>query len=84
MADRPATLDEVVAELQALQAAGHGACPVFYEYDCSYLPVYPDDSWGTVVAIEMTDDMPQRYREDTMDVGRLAVILGDNPCAGNT
>lgn len=75
MADRPVTLDELIAELQTIQAAGHGACPVFAEYDCDYLPVHTDEVY--VTARSVTDDDIQSNRFPGAHGHALVVLLGD-------
>jgi hypothetical protein len=85
------TLDEFVAELVALQAAGHGQARMFYEYDCAFHPVDPRPdatAWATTVTVHTENgrlgDYPERcigHHPDPAEVATV-IVLGDNPCAG--
>lgn len=72
------TLDEFIAKLQELSAAGHGSLPVITDYDDQFGHLDDDDfgsTYGKTVAVGVFEWDPQRpYKEDL--VGRF-VALGD-------
>lgn len=67
------TLDEFIAKLSELSAAGHGSLPVITEYDDSFGHLDEDDfgsSYGETVAVGVFEWDPSRPYKDHL-VGRF-------------
>lgn len=76
------TLDEFIAKLQELSAAGHGSLPVITEYDDSFDHLDEDDfgsTYGETVVVGVFEWDPNRPYEDTL-VGRF-IAPGDDDFA---